>query len=69
MENDSIFAACAFHLEYEDGTLIDGETFSDLDRARDVAFDVSQDESCSVVIRRSIGGHLFTEEVITDLFR
>jgi hypothetical protein len=69
MENDSIFAVCSFHLEYEDGTLVDGETFSNLDRARDVAFDISQDESCSVVIRSSVGGCLFTEEVITDLFR
>lgn len=67
MENDLTLSApmtSTFRLEYEDGCLVDGEQFSDLDRARDVAFEINLEENVPIVIRRSYGGRLFDEEVV-----
>lgn len=43
-----------FHLEFTcDGTLVGGETHTDLDRARDIAFEVSLETGREVSICRS----------------
>lgn len=58
------FPPSVFHLEFQDdGTLVDGSTYTNLDRARDDAFGVWQDEGRRVAIMRSLNGHLFIEEV------
>ena len=54
-----------FYLEFfSDGTLVDGWTYSNLDRARDIAFDMSEELGRKIVVKRQVNCRTYAEEVV-----
>ncbi len=54
-----------FYLEFfSDGTLVDGWTYTNLDRACDIAFDVSEELGRTIVVKRQVNQKSFVEGVV-----
>lgn len=67
MENTSqpVTLPSTFYLEFfSDGTLVDGWTYTNLDRVRDIAFDISEELGRKITIKRENLGKSFVEEVV-----